>query len=56
VEGDGEEKYELLKGLIFSLLKEIIDSDIPFKPAAERKKTCPDCSYKHICGAQWIVK
>ncbi|MFZ2196537.1 MAG: PD-(D/E)XK nuclease family protein, partial [Thermodesulfovibrionales bacterium] len=56
VEGDGEEKYELLKGLIFSLLKEITDPDIPFKPAAERKNSCPDCSYKHICGAQWVVK
>jgi CRISPR/Cas system-associated exonuclease Cas4 (RecB family) len=55
-DGDGEEKYELLKGLIFSLLKEIIDPELPFKPAVDRKNTCPDCSYKHICGAQWIVK
>jgi len=55
-EGDGEEKYELLKGLIFSLLKEVIDPDIPFKPAADRKNACPDCSYKHICGMQWVVK
>ncbi len=55
-EDDGEEKYELLKALIFSLLKEIIDPEIPFKPATDRKNTCPDCSYKHICGTQWIVK
>jgi CRISPR/Cas system-associated exonuclease Cas4 (RecB family) len=55
-EGDGEEKYELLKGLTFSLLKEIIDPELPFKPAADRKNACPNCSYKHICGMQWIVK
>ena len=55
-EGDGEEKYELLKNLIFRLLREITDPDIPFKPAENRKNTCPDCSYKHICGTQWIVK
>ncbi len=56
VEGDGEEKYELLKALIFSLLKEITDPELPFKPSVDRKNTCPDCSYKHICGTQWIVK
>ena len=55
-EGDGEEKYEPLKGLIFSLLKEITDPELSFKPATDRKNTCPDCSYRHICGTQWIVK
>lgn len=56
VDEDGEEKYELLKGLIFRLLNEIIDPELSFKPAADRKNSCPDCSYKHICGMQWIVK
>ncbi len=55
-EEDGEEKYELLKVMIFRLLKEITDPELPFKPATDRKNTCPDCSYKHICGMQWIVK
>lgn len=55
-EEDGEEKYELLKDLIFRLLKEIIDPEFPFKPATDRKNVCPDCSYKHICGMQWVVK
>ena len=55
-ENDGEEKYGLLKDLLFSLLNEIIDPAVPFTSAVERKKTCPDCSYQNICGTQWIVK
>ena len=55
-EDDGEEKYELLKDLLFRLMKEITDPAVPFTSAAERKKTCPDCSYQYICGTQWVVK
>ncbi len=55
-EDQGEEDYELLSELIFRLLEEIIDPDVPFSPAIDRKKTCPDCSYQYICGTQWIVK
>lgn len=55
-ENDGEEKYDLLKDLLFRLLNEITDPAVPFTSAPERKKTCPDCSYQYICGTQWIVK
>lgn len=55
-ENDREEKYELLKNVLFRLLNEIIDPDVPFRSAMDRKKTCPDCSYQYICGMQWIVK
>jgi CRISPR/Cas system-associated exonuclease Cas4 (RecB family) len=55
--GHNEEgKFELMKDLIFSLLREITDPAVPFSPAADRKKRCPDCSYQYICGTQWIVK
>jgi CRISPR/Cas system-associated exonuclease Cas4 (RecB family) len=53
---DGEEKYELLNILLFRMLREIVDPALPFRPAIDRKKTCPDCSYQYICGTQWIVK
>jgi ATP-dependent helicase/nuclease subunit B len=53
---DGEDKYKILKDVIFHLLEEIIDPGIPFMPAHDRKKTCPDCGYRFICGTQWIVK
>lgn len=55
-EKDGEEKYELLKNVLFRLLNEIIDPDLQFIAAINRKKTCPGCSYQYICGTQWIVK
>jgi len=55
-EDDAEEKYELLNRLIFRMLKEIVDPEALFRPALDRKKTCPDCSYQYICGTQWIVK
>jgi len=55
--GNNEEgNFELMKDLIFSLLREITDPAVPFSPAADRKKRCPDCSYQYICGTQWIVK
>lgn len=55
-ENDREEKFELLKNVIFRLLNEIIAPDLPFLAAIDRKKTCPDCSYQYICGTQWIMK
>ncbi|MDH4232106.1 MAG: PD-(D/E)XK nuclease family protein [Nitrospirota bacterium] len=55
--GQNEEgKFELMKDLIFSLLREITDPAVPFSPSNDRKKRCPDCSYQYICGTQWIVK
>jgi ATP-dependent helicase/nuclease subunit B len=53
---DAEEKYELLRALLFRMLGEIIDPEVPFTAAMERKKTCPDCNYQYICGTQWIVR
>jgi CRISPR/Cas system-associated exonuclease Cas4 (RecB family) len=50
------EKFVLLKGVIFRLLDEIIDRDIPFLPAGEIKKACPNCDFKYICGTPWVVK
>ena len=55
-EDDIEEKYGILKNVIFRLLEEIIDPGTPFTPANDRKKTCPDCGYRFICGTQWIVR
>jgi CRISPR/Cas system-associated exonuclease Cas4 (RecB family) len=55
-EKNEEEKYELMEGLIFSLLREITDPAVPFSSAVDRKKRCPDCGYQNICGTQWIAK
>jgi CRISPR/Cas system-associated exonuclease Cas4 (RecB family) len=54
--GPADDTYELLKDVIFRLLKEISDPGVPFTPAADMKKTCPSCEFTYICGTQWIVK
>jgi hypothetical protein len=38
------------------LLREIVDPEQTFKPAQDRKASCPGCEYKCICGTQWVVK
>jgi len=50
------QKYSILEDIIIKLLNEIIDPLLPFNPAKDKKKTCPDCDFKYICGTQWIVK
>ncbi len=47
--------YKLLKEVIFKLLAEISDPLIPFSPATEVKKACPNCDFQYICGTQWIL-
>jgi CRISPR/Cas system-associated exonuclease Cas4 (RecB family) len=54
--GDEEETYLLLRNIIILLLREIVDPDQTFKPAQDRKASCPGCEYKCICGTQWVVK
>lgn len=51
-----ETEYECLKKIIFLLLQEIVDVNIPFKPSSNKKKSCPNCNFKHICGTQWLKK
>lgn len=48
--------YETLRGIVLSLLGEIVSHQIPFKSAADKKKTCPYCDFRHVCGTQWVVK
>jgi hypothetical protein len=53
---DKEATYELLKAVILRLLNEIIDPEIPFSSALNKKKACPACNFQYICGTQWLVK
>ncbi len=50
------EVYDSLIIIIRSLLKEIADPTVPFVPAHDMKRSCPDCDFRFICGTQWIVK
>jgi len=42
--------FPVLQGIIFKILNEIINPDIPFQAGLERKKTCSYCSFQSICG------
>jgi ATP-dependent helicase/nuclease subunit B len=55
-EGNEEQIYGMLESVIMRLLGEIVDPALPFRPARDKKSSCPDCSFKYICGTQWVVK
>jgi ATP-dependent helicase/nuclease subunit B len=55
-DSDDEETYGVLEAVIFGLLNEIVDPGHPFKPASDKKASCPSCNFRYICGTQWIVK
>ncbi len=41
--------FPVLQDIIFKLLREIINPDIPFEPSKNREKTCSTCMFHHIC-------
>jgi len=55
-DGDEKQTFETFKTVILHLLKEIVDPVYPFKPAQDKKASCPECNFKYICGTQWVVK
>ena len=50
------EMFELMKIVIFKLLREIIDPLVPFVQPNDKKKVCPSCDFQYICGTQWVVR
>ena len=49
------EYYPQVERIIFSLIEEIHDADRPFLPPSDPKKTCPRCSFRTICGMEWLA-
>jgi CRISPR/Cas system-associated exonuclease Cas4 (RecB family) len=48
-------KFDVLKTVILGLLEEIVDQDVPFGAASNRKNSCPKCDFQYICGTQWVT-
>jgi hypothetical protein len=48
-------KFDVLKTVILGLLEEIVDLDVPFGAASNRKNSCPKCDFQYICGTQWVT-
>ena len=54
VDRDPGRALEDLKTVTARLLIEIADPEVPFSPAEDRKAACPKCSFRYICGTQWV--
>ncbi len=52
---DRDANFDALKAVISGLLREIVDPDVPFGAARDRKGSCPKCDFQHICGTQWVT-
>ena len=48
-ETEFKENFENLTEIIVKLLKEIVDSELPFLPTLDPKNRCAGCLYAHIC-------
>ncbi|HYA26638.1 MAG TPA: PD-(D/E)XK nuclease family protein [Thermodesulfovibrionales bacterium] len=55
-EDDGYANFDKLKTVLLGLLKEIVEPDVPFTAASDRKNSCPKCDFQHICGTQWVTR
>jgi ATP-dependent helicase/nuclease subunit B len=51
---DDGTKFDALKSVILGLLEEIVDPNVPFAGASNRKNSCPKCDFQYICGTQWV--
>lgn len=52
---DESSKFDGLRTVILGLLKELVDPDVPFGAASNRKNSCPKCDFRYICGTQWVA-
>jgi CRISPR/Cas system-associated exonuclease Cas4 (RecB family) len=48
-EAEFKENFESLSRIILSLLKEVVDPEIPFMPTIDQKDSCGRCAYGYIC-------
>lgn len=44
-----DQRFEDLKYIIFTMIREITDKDTPFMPTSYPKGKCEGCLYRHIC-------
>ncbi|MGA7161742.1 MAG: PD-(D/E)XK nuclease family protein [Bacteroidota bacterium] len=48
------EKFALLGKIIFGLVDEITSAAYPFEPTKNIERECRSCSFKYVCGTQWV--
>lgn len=47
------EVYQAVEPVMFSMIEEILNLDVPFKPTDHLEEECPHCPYSAICGTRW---
>jgi CRISPR/Cas system-associated exonuclease Cas4 (RecB family) len=47
------EVYQAVEPVMFSMIEEILNLDVPFKPTDHLEEECPRCPYSAICGTRW---
>ena len=47
--------YRSVERVIRSMLAEMVNLDIPFRPTADPPRQCPTCPFHTICGTQWTL-
>jgi len=51
-----KQRFEQYESAISTLIDEILEPDLPFKPTNDPEKICPGCEYQVICGTQHLVQ
>jgi hypothetical protein len=51
-----EAVYGVYKGVIRTLLEEILDGKRQFEPTRDIERECVWCDYKDMCGTQWVKR
>lgn len=51
---DRRAAYQTYRSAIATLISEIRDPDLPFRPADNPQHECAKCPYKVMCGRQWV--
>jgi hypothetical protein len=55
-EGEKEEKLRKIEHVITTLIKEMQDPDIPFRPTDHLEEDCPSCPFTSMCGTAWTQR
>lgn len=43
-----------LRKVIFGLMEEIIDPQMPFLPPSDLRRACPGCDFPSLCATRWV--
>jgi CRISPR/Cas system-associated exonuclease Cas4 (RecB family) len=48
------EVYQAIEPIMFKIIEEIFNPEIPFEPTRSLEEQCPRCPYIALCGTKWV--